>query len=254
MFPTMIAKNLRLLISGSLILILSSLGVSAQNLNGAWKLVNYNGQPFADECIKIYSDGHFMFGVHNADGAFIKAGGGKYSVSGADYTEVPDFYTSDSTQVRRHLTYSFSLSLKNDELSLSMKGSGDVVKETWKKVDDASSALSGAWRFGARVNEEGVADARRGADSPRQTMKILSGKYFQWAAFNYETKQFSGTGGGTYKLQNDQYTETIKFFSRDNSRAGKSLTFECKLIGTDWYHKGKGTTGNPVSEVWEKVK
>jgi hypothetical protein len=246
--------NLRLLISGLLILILSSLGVSAQNLKGAWKLVNYNGKPFADECIKIYSDGYFMFGMHNADGAFVKAGGGKYSASGADYTEVPDFYTSDSTQVRRPLTYSFSLSPKNDELTLSMTGVGGVVKETWKKVDDAASALSGAWRFGARVNEEGEAGERRGEDSPRQTMKILSGKYFQWAAFNYETKQFSGTGGGTYKLQDDQYTETIQFFSRDNSRSGKSLMFECKLIGTDWYHKGKGTTGNPVSEVWEKAK
>jgi hypothetical protein len=33
-----------------------------------------------------------------------------------------------------------------------------------------------------------------------------------------------------------------------------SLTFDCKINGNDWYHKGKGTTGNPVSEVWEKVK
>jgi hypothetical protein len=254
MLSTMIAKDLRLLTSGLLILILSSLGVSAQNLKGAWKLVNYNGEPFVNECIKIYSDGYFMFGIHNADGAFVKAGGGKYRVSGADYTEVPDFYTSDSTQVGNPLTYSFSLSPKNDELTLSTEGVGDAVKETWKKVDDASSALSGIWRFGARVNEEGEAGERRGADSPRQTMKILSGRYFQWAAFNYKTKQFSGTGGGTYKLQDDQYAETIQFFSRDNSRSGKSLTFECKLIGTDWYHKGRGTSGNPVSEVWEKVK
>lgn len=247
----MITKNFRLLISG-LVILLSSLGVSAQNLSGAWKLVTYDGKPFADECIKIYSDGYFMFAIHTADGAFVKAGGGNYKANGKEYTEVPDFYTSDSTQVRKPLTY--SLSLKNDELTLSTKGHGGVIKETWKKVDDASSVVSGAWRFGARVNDEGVAGQRRGGDSPRQTMKILSENYFQWAAFNYETKQFSGTGGGTYKLQDNQYTETIRFFSRDNSRAGISLTFECKLNGTDWYHKGKGTTGNPVSEVWEKIK
>jgi hypothetical protein len=246
-------KDFRLLISGFVILIFSSLGISAQNLSGAWKLVNYNGKPFEDECIKIYGDGYFMFAVYTADGAFVKAGGGKFNTSAADYTEVPDFYTSDSIQVRKPLTYSFSLSPKNDELTLSKKGTGDPIKETWKKVDDASSTLSGAWRFGARVNDEGVAGERRGGNSPRQTIKILSGSYFQWAAFNYETKQFSGTGGGTYKLQENQYTETIRFFSRDNSRAGKSLTFECTLKGKDWYHKGKGTTGNPVSEVWEKI-
>ncbi len=245
-------KDCRLLISGLAVLILSSFGLNAQNLSGAWKLMNYNGKPFAGECIKIYSDGYFMFSVHRADGAFVKAGGGKYKANGKEYTEVLDFNTSDSTQVRKSLTYSFSL--KNDELTISSNGRENVIKETWQKVDDVSSAVSGAWRFGARVNDEGIAGQRRGVDSPRQTMKILSGKYFQWAAFNHETKEFSGTGGGTYKLQDNQYTETIGFFSRDNSRAGKSLTFDCKLNGTDWYHKGKGTTGNPVSEVWEKVK
>ena len=248
----MVTKDSRLFISALGILILSSLGVNAQNLSGAWKLVNYNGKPFADECIKIYSDGYFMFAIYSGDGAFVKAGGGNYKTNGSEYTEVLDFYTSDSTQVRKPLTYSFSL--KNNELSLSTKGQADVLKETWKKVDDVSSALSGAWRFGARVNDEGVAGQRRGADSPRQTMKILSGNYFQWAAFNSETKQCSGTGGGAYKLQENQYTETIRFFSRDNSRVGISLTFDCKIDGTDWYHKGKGTTGNPVSEVWEKIK
>jgi len=248
----MLIKNFRLLMFGLVILILSSVELNAQNLRGAWKLVNYNGKPIADECIKIYSDGYFMFAIHTADGAFVKAGGGNYNINGKEYTEVPDFYTSDSTQVRKPLTY--SLSVKNDELTLSAKRQKVAVKETWKKVDDASSVLSGAWRFGARVNEEGIAGKRREEDSPRQTMKILSGNYFQWAAFNYETKQLSGTGGGMYKLQDNQYTETIRFFSRDNSRVGISLTFACKLDGTDWYHKGKGTTGNPVSEVWEKLK
>ena len=113
-------KDFRWLISILVIIIISSLGVNAQNLSGAWKLVNYNGKPFAEECIKIYSDGYFMFAIYSADGAFVKAGGGNYKTNGAEYTEVPDFYTSDSTLVRKPLTYSFSL--KNDELTLSSKG------------------------------------------------------------------------------------------------------------------------------------
>ncbi len=245
-------KVFRLFISGLVILILSILDVVAQNLSGAWKLVNVNGKPFADECIRIYSETYFMFATHKTDGAFVNAGGGTYNANGKEFTEVLDFSYSDSAQVRKHLTYSFSLN--DGELTISAKEGGNKLKETWKKVDDGSTALNGAWRFGARVNDEGEAGKRRGADSPRQTMKILSGNYFQWAAFNSETKQFSGTGGGTYKLQDNQYTETIRFFSRDNSRVGASLTFECKLDGTDWYHKGKGSTGNPVSEVWEKVR
>lgn len=245
-------RNFKILITGLVMLISCSDNILAQNFIGAWRLMNQNGKPVSEECIKIYSEGYFMFGVHGADGAFVKAGGGSYSAAGKEYKEVLDFYTTDSAQVRRPKTFSFSL--KHDELTLELKMDDTVLKETWKKVDDIISPVNGAWRFGARVNDEGIAGQRRGGDSPRQTIKILSGKYFQWAAFNYETKQFSGTGGGTYAIENNQYTETIHFFSRDNSRAGMSLTFELKLDGTDWYHKGQGTTGNPVSEVWEKIK
>lgn len=223
-------------------------GAAAQDLSGAWKLITKNGKAFTDESIKIYSDGYFMYGVHAQNGAFISAGGGKYQISGKEYREIHDFNTQDNTVVRKPQVYSFTT--RNDELTITM----NTNTEIWKKVDQASTALSGAWRFGARVDENGQAGERRGADLPRQTMKILSGKYFQWAAFNFETKEFFGTGGGTYQRKDNQYTETIRFFSRDNSRVGMSLTFECRIDGNDWFHKGKGTTGNPVSEVWERAE
>lgn len=226
--------------------------VHGQNLNGAWKLTVQNGKPFTDECIKIYSDTYFMFGMFDKDGKFIRAGGGNYSLTGKNYTETPDFYTTDSARVRQRVTYSYTI--KNDELTIEAPMHGTVLKETWKKVDDTSTELTGAWRFGARVDDNGVAGERRGSAAPRQTIKILSGKHFQWAAFNYETRQFMGTGGGEYQVKDGKYTERIRFFSRDNSRAGMSLTFDCRVDGSDWYHKGKGTTGNPVSEVWEKIK
>ncbi len=79
----MIIKNSGLLISALVILIFTSLGARAQALTGAWKLVNYNGKPFAEECIKIFSDGYFMFAIHTADGAFVKAGGGNYKTNGS---------------------------------------------------------------------------------------------------------------------------------------------------------------------------
>jgi hypothetical protein len=249
----MSSTNSTLLIVALMTLILSSLGLTAQNLHGAWQLTASNGQTVDGESIKIYSDNYFMFGTYSNEGAFVKAGGGKYNTRGTEYIEVPDFDTTDSTKVRNPQTYSFSLSPKSEELTITKKGGG-AERETWKKIDDTSSVLSGAWRFGARVDDKGAAGERRGADSPRQTLKILSGKYFQWAAFNYETGQFSGTGGGTYQMNGNQYTETIRFFSRDNNRVGMSLTFEYNVKGPDWYHKGKGTTGNPVNEVWERIK
>ncbi|QOI98002.1 MAG: hypothetical protein HRU69_11140 [Flammeovirgaceae bacterium] len=243
---------MKLPINFLIILMVSTGFIYGQSLAGAWKLATQNGKLFTNECIKIYSDTYFMFGVYDKDGKFIKAGGGNYTLTGKNYTETFDFYTTDSTQVRQPVTYTYTI--KKDELTIESPMHGTRVKETWKKVDDTSTALTGAWRFGARVDDNGVAGDRRGSTSPRQTIKILSGKYFQWAAFNHETRQFMGTGGGEYQVKDGKYTESIRFFSRDNSRAGMALAFDCRLDGTDWYHRGKGTTGNPVSEVWEKIK
>ena len=245
----MIQSRLILFVATCLVMLTTaSFKSMSQDLRGAWKLVSTDGKSANDEAIKIYSDGYFMFGVYTKDGKFVRAGGGSYDVKAKEYTETADFNTTETSLIRKPVTHSFTL--KGKQLRLAANGK----KETWEKVDDASSKLAGAWRFGARVDDNGVAGERRGSDSPRQTMKIASGKYFQWAAFNYETKEFSGTGGGTYALQDNKYTETINFFSRDDSRAGMSLTFDCRIDGTDWYHKGKGTTGKPVSEVWERVK
>ena len=88
-------------------------------------------------------------------------------------------------------------------------------------------------------------------------MKILSGTRFQWIAYNVETKQFSGTGGGTYTTRDGKYTESIEFFSRDNSRVGASLTFDFSLEDGRWRHKGLSSRGEPIDEVWtkrEKIK
>lgn len=226
--------------------------IKSQNLTGAWKLIRQNGNPFTEgECIKIFSESYFMFGHYGADGAFIKAGGGNYSIEGKNFNEMLDFYTADSSRVRKPVRYSFVQ--KKDELLVEANINGVTLKETWKRVDDSKSELKGCWKFGARVDDDGKAGERR-MTGPRQTIKILSGKRFQWAAFNYETKQFMGSGGGEYSLKDNLYTETIQFFSRDNTKVGISLSFACTLEGTDWYHKGKGTTGNPVSEVWERIR
>jgi hypothetical protein len=81
-------------------------------------------------------------------------------------------------------------------------------------------------------------------------MKILSGTRFQWIAYNTETGQFRGTGGGTYTTIDGKYTENIEFFSRDDSRVGASLGFNFELKNGDWHHSGFSSKGTPLYEVW----
>ena len=81
-------------------------------------------------------------------------------------------------------------------------------------------------------------------------MKMLSGTRFQWIAYNTETKQFMGTGGGTYTTVDGKYTENIEFFSRDDSRVGASLEFDFSFVDGNWYHKGFSSKGDPMHEIW----
>ena len=81
-------------------------------------------------------------------------------------------------------------------------------------------------------------------------MKILSGTRFQWIAYDTEKKEFKGTGGGTYTTTSGKYSETIEFFSRDNSKVGINLEFSYNLENGEWIHKGKTSKGAPLHEIW----
>lgn len=218
------------------------------SLQGTWQLLEINGNPLNDtEMVAVCTDTYFMFGHYGKDGSFISAGGGSHQVQNNEYQQVYDFHTEDNNLVRNPVSYAYQM--EGDRVTLE----GNQTKMVWQKTDNSTTPLTGVWRFAARVDENGNVGERREL-GPRQTLKILSGNRFQWAAFNYETKEFMGTGGGTYDATNGKYTENIEFFSRDDNRVGNSLTFQFERKGDDWFHKGKSSKGDPLHEVWEKAK
>jgi len=73
-------------------------------------------------------------------------------------------------------------------------------------------------------------------------------------AINTETKEFFGTGGGSYTFKDGKYTEQIEFFSRDSSRVGASLSFDGSINGNVWTHKGFNSRGEPLHEEWTREK
>ena len=83
-------------------------------------------------------------------------------------------------------------------------------------------------------------------------MKFLNHGYFQWIAFNTETFQFFGSGGGYYTAAEGVYTEHIEYFSRNNTSVGRVLPFEYSISGSDWHHEGFSSKGDPMHEIWSK--
>ena len=121
-------------------------------------------------------------------------------------------------------------------------------KDSWTKSFGKPIDLNGKWLIAGRITEEG--EKRRDISKPRKTMKFLKNGNFQWIAFNTETFQFFGSGGGTYSAKNGIYKENIQFFSRNNKSVGRILPFNYSLKGVDWHHSGKSSKGNPIYEIW----
>ncbi|HYH14177.1 MAG TPA: hypothetical protein VD794_03090, partial [Flavisolibacter sp.] len=124
--------------------------------------------------------------------------------------------------------------------------------EGWSRLDEGNAPLAGLWAITARKQNGELQPIHQ--TGTRKTVKILTGTRFQWAAIDPGTKQFMGTGGGTYTFQNGKYTEQIEFFSRDSSRVGSSLSFEGKLENSNWHHSGLSSKGDPIYEVWSRKK
>ena len=152
------------------------------------------------------------------------------------------FYSKEGKEIL--VNFEFNSNFEKDGLKkLKINWSKD-----WEKVSKKSKDLNGKWLMAGRVTVQG--ERRRDTSRPRKTMKFLLDGYFQWTAFNTETFQFFGSGGGSYTSENGKYTEHIQYFSRDNSRVGAVLPFNYSLKGSDWHHQGYSSKGDPMHEIW----
>lgn len=217
------------------------LGLQAQSLVGAWEASeDFEGKQIRS--VVIITEKHQVGTFYDAKtGAFMRTNGGSWSMEGNTVSETVEFDTENPERVGS--TTSFEVEISGDELRIK------DVPLVWKRIDDGGPGdLSGAWLISGRMRDGEI--QKRDTNRPRKTMKILSGTRFQWIAYNTETKEFMGTGGGTYTTVDGKYTENIEFFSRDDSRVGASLQFDYELKDGDWHHSGLSSKGKSIYEVW----
>jgi hypothetical protein len=210
------------------------------NLQGAWQ--TNHGE---NEVTMICSEKYFSVAIYNAkQKTFTGTHGGSYRIEGNEFAVSMEFHSMNPELVGEEIRS--RVDLRDGLLTFTNKDE----KVAWKRIDNGTPGkLAGAWLITGRIRNGQMGKMTPGA---RRTMKILSGTRFQWIAYNVDTKEFSGTGGGNYTTENGKYTENIEFFSRDNSRVGASLTFDFSMEDENWRHQGKSSKGDPVDEVWTK--
>ena len=215
----------------------------ASEVEGAWRTTDAQG----NEVVMLVQDGFFTIARFNQQNKqFLGTTGGTYTASNGKFELKYEFNTLDSTQVGKSSSADYKL--EKDRWIWGRDG----VTDTWNRINESNSQspLAGTWRITGRERDGQMNTMRPG---PRKTLKVLSGTRFQWIAFNSETGEFSGTGGGTYTAENGKYTENIEFFSRDNNRVGMSLSFNFEVKDGNWHHSGQSSTGNPINEIWSRI-
>lgn len=214
---------------------------SAVPVTGAWQL------NAGVEQVLLFMDGYFTHTTYDkAAKRFVQTRGGTYTFHDGKLTVQYEFDSQNPATVGQSVQY--TASIKNGQLVTNLNGAA----EGWKRLDDGGAPLAGLWKITARKQDGELQTIhQRGT---RKTVKILTGTRFQWAAIDPGTRQFMGTGGGTYTFADGKYTEQIEFFSRDSSRVGSSLTFDGRLEKGDWHHSGLSSRGEPIYEVWSRKK
>jgi hypothetical protein len=228
----------------NLIIIFGALAWAANDqtprIEGAWR-----AQGDGNIQVLILADGHFALSTYNPTlKTFTSTRGGKYRTDGNAIVESVEFNTANPEQVGSDQK---AIQWEKKGKDLLLKDQGGLA---FSRIDDGGPGkLAGAWVITGRMSNGELRAMTPGA---RRTMKILSGARFQWIAYNVDTKEFSGTGGGTYTTTDGKYTENIEFFSRDNTRVGASLTFDFALENKTWRHRGLSSKGEPIDEVWSR--
>ena len=218
--------------------------VNGQKLIGAWERIHNSENGVQLKSVVIFSKSYQSISTYELEsGKFVSSNGGSWSLDGNMMSEIIEYDTQNPNRVGEKIQ--FEIKLKKNKLSIV------DTDLTFKKIDNGKPGkLQGAWLMSGRVRD-GTKQLRN-VNRPRKTMKILSGTRFQWIAYNTETKQFMGTGGGTYTTVDGEYKEKIDFFSRDNSKAGLKLKFDYEIIEGEWNHKGFSSKGDPLHEIWIK--
>ncbi|MEK6780838.1 MAG: membrane or secreted protein [Bacteroidota bacterium] len=222
------------------LLVNSACPAQIHTLIGAWE-----SGPDENHITMIVAEHYFSAAVYNKkNNTYMGTCGGAWRIEKNQFLEVHEFNTMKPDWVG--VEHRSEVMLKNDKLYFKTS----ERTEEFSMIDNGRPGeLLGAWLITGRMTDQGMEKRTPG---PRKTMKILSGTRFQWIAYNTETKEFFGTGGGSYTTEHGKYTENIEFFSRDNSRVGAKLQFDFSLVDGDWRHKGLSSKGDPIDEVWSK--
>jgi len=132
-------------------------------------------------------------------------------------------------------------------LTLLLVNCGGLEKssETKKGSPQLADELKGAWLYVSKKGEE------PGGDITGNRIKFLADKHWNITQSDPNTGVTVFHHGGTYKLNGDEYSETITYANPNTgSMIGQNFTFKMEVKGDTLIQTG---VGNDFNEVWKRA-
>ncbi|MEJ0055556.1 MAG: hypothetical protein WDN75_07815 [Bacteroidota bacterium] len=122
-------------------------------------------------------------------------------------------------------------------------------------IPPATPEIHGTWKIiKAQYGNEPLRDYTKETDLVYKTFTTT-----RWTGvfYNLAKKTFAGSGGGTYTLKENQYRETVEYYSWDPEAVGKTFVFTMTLEKGLLHQKGfieyKGNPEYVIDEWYTRI-
>jgi hypothetical protein len=126
-------------------------------------------------------------------------------------------------------------------LTLLLLGSTFLSCTTDEVKKEQAVAIKGTWRLLSATTVTKGVSAFHDFTKDSQMIKIINDDHFAFLKhdlkLNKEGKNNFDAGGGKYKLEGDQYTESLDFYN-DKNWEGKTFIFKVKILNDTLFQTG----------------
>ena len=201
---------------------------SSAYLLGSWDCVLPPEAPAEIRHQKFVTPGRYVWVTLDRNNRqILSVSGGTWALAGDTYAESCEF-ASDSHQHLRGKMYKYTVTGHSPEVG--HQGSGRDGDRCRRSLEPDQSTLDGRQAQGRAAGGAllGTWEGKVGEGAPQRLriLKYITPTHWTWAIFDRENKMVVAAMGGTWKVKNGKYVETVDFTTDNTAQArGNSYVY-----------------------------
>jgi hypothetical protein len=129
------------------------------------------------------------------------------------------------------------------------------LSEAQTPVDGGPGDVLGAWELLSYKYGPATTPTDVSASKKSREVKLITKAHFIWVVYDLKKNAPTSSGGGTYSLVGNTYTERLNFAtSRAAMLVGKEQSLRLTIEGDRMTEAGTLSDGTKIEEVWKKLQ